>query len=102
MVKARLLEVQSPVGVGILPSIQHLISTPPVQEIYGAFLVPSTGGTNGNEPLQGDKKTTYPVLETYQTTGTWDRLPVLERTQGDGVPIVLHVQESCNYREGAQ
>jgi hypothetical protein len=51
MVKARLLEVQSPVGVGILPLIQHLTSMPPVQEIQGAFLVPSTGGTNGNEPF---------------------------------------------------
>jgi hypothetical protein len=51
MVKARLLKVQSPVGVGILPLIQHLTSMPLVQEIQGAFHVPSTGGTNGNEPF---------------------------------------------------
>jgi len=49
---------------------------PLVQETQGTPLVPSTGGTNGNEPFQGNKKTTYPVLDTYQTTGTRDRLPV--------------------------
>ena len=102
MVKATLLEVQFPVGVKILPSIEHLTSMPLVQGIHGAPLVPSTSGTNGNEPFQGNKKTTYPVLDTYQTTGTRDRLPVLQGTHGDGVPIVLCVQESCIYREGAQ
>jgi len=75
-VKATLLKVQFPVGVKILPSIQHLTSMPLVQETQGTPLVPSTGGTNGNEPFQGNKKTTYPVLDTYQTTGTRDRLPV--------------------------
>ena len=101
-VKATLLKVQFPVGVKILPSIQHLTSMPLVQETQGTPLVPSTGGTNGNEPFQGNKKTTYPVLDTYQTTGTRDRLPVPQGTHGDGVPRVLCVQESCTYREGAQ
>jgi hypothetical protein len=76
MVKATLLEVQFPVGVKILPSIEHLTSMPLVQGTHGTPLVPSTSGTNGNEPFQGNKKTTYPVLDTYQTTGTRDRLPV--------------------------
>src|SRR5436190_5573976 len=101
-VKATLLEVQFPVGVRTLPSREHLTSTLLVQGTHGAPLVPSTSGTNGNEPFQGNKKTTYPVLDTYQTTGTRDRLPVPQGTHGDGVPIVLCVQESCTYGEGAQ
>jgi hypothetical protein len=101
MGKATLLEVQFPVGGKILPSREHLTSMPRVQEIHGAPPVPSTSGTNGSEPFQGKKKTTYPVLDTYQTTGTRDRLPVLQGTHGDGVPIVRCVQESCTYREGA-
>src|SRR6266567_2824799 len=69
-VKATLLEVQFPVGVRTLPTREHLTSTLLVQGTHGAPLVPSTSGTNGNEPFQGNKKTTYPVLDTYQTTGT--------------------------------
>ena len=75
---------------------------PLVQETLGAPLVPSTSGTNGNEPFQGNEKTTYPVLDTYQTTGTRDRLPASEEVHGDGVPIVLRVRESRTHREGAQ
>lgn len=74
---------------------------PLVQETQGTPLVPSTRGTNGNEPFQGHEKTTYPVLDTDQTTRTRDRLPVPSGTYGDGVPIVLSVQESCIQREGA-
>src|SRR3989440_9988205 len=102
MVKAGLLETPIPSRSNTTPidttSITRCLS---VQRIVGPSSVTSTERTNGNEPFQGNRKVTYPVLETYKTTGTRDRLQV-RHTYGDGVPIVLCVRESRIHGEGAQ
>ena len=51
--------------------------------------------------FKGMKGRTYPVLDTYETTGTRDCLRVL-RTYGNGVLIVLGVRESRIHGEGEQ
>ncbi len=41
------------------------------------------------------------MLDTYQTTGTRDRLRIL-RIYGDGLPVVLDMREIRIYGEGAE
>ncbi|MBA2681825.1 MAG: hypothetical protein H0U76_25945 [Ktedonobacteraceae bacterium] len=68
MVRATLLEVQSPVGVRILSSAQRLRPMFFRSAIWAIDRVPSAEETITNEVIQGDEWTTYVALGRTEVT----------------------------------
>ena len=101
MVKARLLEPESPAMQAYIPRAQRLRRGRRDRATQSSSLEPSARRAVRNERTQGDGPGTYVALETSSTVGMWDHPPRRE-AQGDGAAVVLRGRESRPPGEGRQ
>ena len=101
MVKARLLEPESPAMQAYIPRAQRLRRGRRDRATQSSSLEPSARRAVRSERTQGDGLGTYVALETSSTVGMWDHPPRRE-AQGDGAAVVLRGRESRLPGEGRQ
>ena len=101
MVKARLLEPESPAMQAYIPRAQRLRRGRRDRATQSSSLETSAWRAVSSERTQGDGPGTYVALETSSTEGMWDHPPRRE-AQGDGAAVVLRGRESRPPGEGRQ
>jgi hypothetical protein len=101
MVKARLLEPESPEMQAYIPRAQRLWRGRRDRATQSSSLESSARRAVSSELTQGDGPGTYVALETSSTVGMWDHPPRRE-AQGDGAAVVLRGRESRPPGEGRQ
>jgi hypothetical protein len=101
MVKARLLEPESPAMQAYIPRAQRLWRGRRDRATQSSSLESSARRAVSSELTQGGGPGTYVALETSSTVGMWDHPPRRE-AQGDGAAVVLRGRESRLPGEGRQ
>jgi hypothetical protein len=101
MVKATLLEPQSPAMEAYIPRAQRPRRGRRDRVTKSSSLEPSAWRAVRNERTQGNGRGTYVALDTSSIAGMWDHPPRRE-AQGDGAAVVLCGRESRPLGEGRQ
>jgi hypothetical protein len=101
MVKAILLEAQSPAMEAYIPRLQRLWRGRHDRAIKSSSPEPSAWRAVGSDLTQGDGRDTYVTLETSSVEGMRDR-PTGREAQGDGASVLVRGRESRPHGEGRQ